>query len=84
MKCPKCKELGLKSNVFNEGGTTTLMGYPTYYDEDGVYHHHDRNSIKTGYHCSEGHRFYTIQKGTPCPSYPKNCDFDGGKIEFKD
>ena len=83
MKCPKCEELGLKSKVFSKGSSSTLMGYPSYHDEEGVYHHHDRNKVNTVYICSEGHTFYTTQKGTPCPSYPENCDFGGGPIEIK-
>lgn len=83
MICPKCKELGLKSTVTSYGSMSTLMGYPTYYDEDGNVHQHDSNRVTSDYRCSEGHRFISERKGSPCPSYPKNCDFSGGEEKIR-
>ena len=37
MKCPECIEEGEKSRVFSKGRSTTLMGFLSYYDEDGDY-----------------------------------------------
>ena len=79
MKCPKCEEEGKRSRVYDKGGTSTLMYCTPYYDEEGVYHNHDSNTITHYYECSEGHKFRTKGTGT-CP----NCDFgkDSLKIEI--
>jgi len=83
MICPVCKENNEKSTVRDYGGTSTLMGNPSYYDEDGVYHHHDTNNRRHNFECSNEHKFMTIRKGSPCPSYPDGCDYAGGDIEYK-
>jgi hypothetical protein len=57
MICPTCKELGLKSTVQTSGTMSTLMGYVSYYDEEGKHHCHDDNSRTTTGRCSNGHRF---------------------------
>lgn len=57
MFCPICKEKGLKSQVMTSGIMSTLMGYTSYYDEDGKRHHHDDNSRTTVGICSNGHKF---------------------------
>ena len=70
MKCPKCVEEGTKSKVMYHGSSTTLMSNSPYYDEEGVYHNHDYNTIRSIYSCSNGHNFETSGK-PKCP----NCDF---------
>ena len=75
MKCPVCDEENKKSRVYPEGSMETCMGYVPYYDEDGHYHVHNRNSRTTGYHCSEGHCWDIITR-RGCPSYPDRCDFE--------
>jgi len=70
MKCPACVSEGLKSIVHPGPSSTTLMGFPTYYDEDGVFHSHNGNDITTDYTCSNGHQ-WTEHTTTPCP----NCDW---------
>jgi len=57
MICPICKEKGLKSQVMIGGIMSTLMGYTSYYDEDGKLHNHDDNSRTTVGTCSNGHKF---------------------------
>ena len=37
MICRKCKEQGLKSQIYNLGSQTTLMGTSSFYDENGKY-----------------------------------------------
>lgn len=76
MKCEKCVEEGTTSEVYPGGGTSTLMYCPPYYDEQGKYHHHDRNTHTTDYRCSNGHRWKLSEQGM-CPS----CDF--GKSSSK-
>lgn len=72
--CPICEKQGTKSKVYSKGAMTTLMGYPSYYDEDGNYHHHNRNLITEQFNCEFGHTF--VRKShNGCPSYPENCDF---------
>lgn len=65
MKCPTCVEENEKSTVNVGGSTRTLMPTHTYYDEDGRYHHHDPNRIKTTYECSRGHR-WSEETDIPC------------------
>lgn len=83
MKCPQCIAEGKKSTVSSDGSMSTLMGFMTWCDEDGNTHQHDRNKVTTGYKCSNGHVFVSVRNGSPCPSYPNNCDFDGGMEEIK-
>lgn len=53
---------------------STLMGVPRYYDEDGVYHVHDRNKHTTSYQCSNGHAWaISVINGCPAP----DCSFKG-------
>jgi len=47
-----------------------------YYDEDGVYHHHDTNITTSSYSCSNGHEWTTKSRGK-CPA--PGCEF-GGKL----
>ena len=65
MICPQCKEQGLMSTVETGGCISTLVSYPTYYDENGERHHHDNNKIETNCRCSMGHLFGYI--------YENNC-----------
>jgi len=55
MICPKCKEDGLESFVFEGSSTIALMGCFVYYDKEGNRHIHDPNIITTHYTCSNGH-----------------------------
>jgi hypothetical protein len=75
MICAKCKEMGLKSQV-NSGSTlTTLMGTFPFYDEDGVYHDHDFNTISTDYRCTNNHNFTkSYRKSCPSPDCEWNND----------
>lgn len=78
MKCPVCIEKELKSNVYPGVGSCTAMYCQPYYDEDGKYHHHDRNTSTYSYSCSQGHRWSVSSKGK-CPS----CDFGEGSERIK-
>ncbi len=72
MKCPECIETDQQSNVYPGSTTVTLMGYQTYYDEDGVYHHHDPNRHTTGYSCSNGHQWQkSVAPQCPAGDYPE-------------
>jgi hypothetical protein len=74
MKCEECVEAGEKSRVTGGGGSRTLMGHSPYYDEDGIYHNHDPNTMTSSYSCSNGHRWVTKGKGR-CPA--DGCDHGG-------
>lgn len=76
MKCPKCVEEGKKSTLHGGHGMVTALYCPSYYDEEGVYHHHDMNTTTSSYHCSNGHKMI-IRTKPSCPSYPENCDHSG-------
>lgn len=55
--CSECKKQGLKSKVYPKLGTTTLLYYEPFYDEEGKYHHHDSNINIKNYECSKGHKW---------------------------
>lgn len=67
MKCPVCVEEGERSTLTVGMSSTTLMWSQPWYDEDGVYHDHDRNTRSTAYRCSNGHTWETRSKGG-CPA----------------
>lgn len=73
MRCHECQKAGQKSRVFPGMSTTTSMYSPPYYDEEGVYHSHDPNTLVTSYSCSNGHT-WTDTSGMPCPG----CDWGKG------
>lgn len=79
MRCPNHPD----SIVRGEGGGfRTLMGggHP-FWDENDVYHHHDPNTLTSGYHCSEGCLIVAKRLG-PCPA--EGCDFGYERIERVD
>ena len=55
MICPECAKVGMTSRVYPGVGSQTLVYYPPFYDEQGRYHDHDRNTTTTDYTCSNGH-----------------------------
>lgn len=57
MICPQCKVNDQRSTVHIGAGMSTAMYSAPYYDEDGTYHFHDRNSHTKSYSCSNGHRW---------------------------
>jgi hypothetical protein len=67
MICSKCKEEGRKSIVRGGIGSSTCIYCPPYYDEEGVYHHHDDNWRSYEYTCSNGHRI-TVSSTGKCPN----------------
>ena len=70
MKCPECIKLGLRSKIFAGMSSGTLMCCHPFYDEDGVYHHHDYNKTTTNYSCSNGHSWSeTIRNQCPACGY---------------
>jgi hypothetical protein len=56
-KCPICQKQHLKSKVYMEGCTTTLIAGIPYYDEEGNYHINDPNITSCFGRCSNGHTF---------------------------
>jgi hypothetical protein len=72
MKCPVCVREGTKSRVDADGGSaTTAMASPSWWDEDGVYHHHELNWSGSSYQCSLGHRWHTSYRpACPAGDYP--------------
>lgn len=66
MKCPECQKDGEKSKVYVPTcGMRTLMGWQSFWDEDGNYHSHDLNTTTTIYSCSRGHE-WTVKSKDPC------------------
>lgn len=63
MICPKCKNENKKSRVYCYGSFSTLMFSRPFYDEGGIYHHHDGNTYTDTYQCSEGHKIIVTSKG---------------------
>lgn len=68
MKCPQCVAENKKSILRSEGSSRTLLYCPSFYDEDGNFHHHDRNTTRTDYKCSNGHSFIETNDKSPCPT----------------
>lgn len=67
MKCPQCLEANRTSQVYPHGGTVTLLYCPPFYDESGLYHHHDSNRTTDQYSCSNGHEF-SVKSAMSCPA----------------
>jgi hypothetical protein len=64
--CPRCVELGIKSQIRYDGSTKTLLGWSEgHYDELGqCAQSTDPNIYTSGFHCTEGHRIkYQEGKG---------------------
>jgi hypothetical protein len=78
MKCPVCTEQQLKSNVYPGMSSTTLMWCAPYYDEDGIYHHHDMNRTRSEYSCTQGHA-WSVTSHPICPA--DNCTFNDGNTD---
>jgi 5-deoxy-D-glucuronate isomerase len=60
--CEICRSEGKKSRVTPHGGTRHLLGWESYYDEEGKYHAHDPNYLMASFSCSNGHSW---QKNIP-------------------
>lgn len=70
--CPECERIDQRSEVYDLGSSTTLLGGSfAFRGEDGKQHFHDPNTIRTEYRCSKGHIFGAVGKH-PCPA---GCDF---------
>lgn len=63
MKCLECIRLGKKSTVTPHECSVTLAYYTPYYDEEGIYHHHDKNTHTQQFTCSNNHRWETKSHG---------------------
>lgn len=79
MKCPECVKDGVTSKVYDNGSVSHLLGWRPFHDEDGEYHAHDPNDLRTDYSCSNGHRF-GMQWTKRCPN--AKCDYGRGEPEF--
>lgn len=55
--CVECSSVGAKSTVIQCGIRVTAMGHLTFYDENGVYHHHNQNWHTMLFVCSYGHQW---------------------------
>lgn len=78
MICRKCQEEGKTSQVQSLGGSTTLMGWKPYYDEQGKFHNHNPNTERMVYRCSNGHTWDIVRK-PPCSN--KECPLHEDKRE---
>lgn len=71
MKCLQCDKENKTSILTDLGYSMTLLGgYNTFYDENGIKHHHNPNTKETTYRCSNGHIFNKKSK-IECP----NCEY---------
>ena len=71
MVCLECRKLGITSRVYPGIGSQTLVYYPPFYDEQGRYHDHDRNTTITDYTCSNGHAWMTHTSGSCWCGWPE-------------
>lgn len=69
MKCPECVRTGQRSKLYMPATycCTDMGGTQTYYDEDGVRHHHDVNHASGRGRCSNGH-ILDVTASTECPA----------------
>jgi hypothetical protein len=67
MKCPECTKLGLRSKVYVGTSSSTDIPCPPFYDEDGNYHLHDLNEVRSNYSCSQGHHWSEVWQ-LHCPT----------------
>lgn len=65
MKCKECESQNLKSTVREGISSVTALHSSPFYDEDGKYHLHSRNTRTTNYTCSNGHNWKT-KSGCSC------------------
>jgi hypothetical protein len=70
MICPECKKQQLKSTVIPMGSSSTLVCYIPFYDEEGKYHNHDANKVRSSYKCSNGHIWDEVSHGTCWCGWP--------------
>jgi len=75
MKCPECVATDQKSRITPGMASVTAMYCAPYYDEEGVYHHHDLNTTTTRYGCTNGHEW----RGTSPPLKCPGCDWPNVK-----
>lgn len=81
--CPVCQKKGLKSKVYYKYSTRTLMGWETYWDEEGNYHNEDPNYTTHYFRCSLGHEWHEIDYGVGKTSFAqitKNTENEPEKI----
>lgn len=69
--CPVCQEKGLKSRAYYKYSTRTLMGWETYWDEEGNYHSEDPNHTTSYFYCSLGHEWHEVDYGAGKTGYRK-------------
>lgn len=78
--CSVCESQGVKYQIRSSGGgTRTKVANIPYWDEDGVYHHHDSNKATHKYKCSNGHLIERVQYGKDCPN--PECDYKARMTE---
>ena len=73
MKCAECEKAGETSRVYVGMGMTTSMFCQPYYDEQGIYHHHDLNITTQSFSCSRGHAW-----AATVPNHCPSCDWKSG------
>lgn len=69
--CPVCRGKGLESRAYYKYSTRTLMGWETYWDEEGNYHSEDPNHTTSYFYCSLGHEWYEVDHGAGKTGYRK-------------
>jgi hypothetical protein len=81
MKCPLCVKEGRESTIAcSGGGIRTDMAPRCFYDKNGEYHRHDRNSYTEGMRCSNGHEMIRV---TRYGCDVSGCDFRPGSVDIK-
>jgi hypothetical protein len=70
MICEVCQKEGRKSTIQVGGSSKTCVHCPPFYDEEGAYHCHDRNTTTTDYCCSNGHAWVKQSTGSCWCGWP--------------
>ena len=70
--CRMCQREGIDNEVRVMFETVTLVGYPTFRDEQGREHHHDANIKRQMLVCSRGHSWSEESTGSCWCGWPKS------------
>lgn len=67
MECKQCRSESKEwEKIHPTGSRRTMMGVERFWDKQGDYHVHDRNTVTRGFRCSEGHRWESKSKDGLC------------------
>jgi len=70
MICKKCQEDGKESFVLLGTSVSTAAYFQSFYDNNGAFHGHDGNVLKTEYTCTNGHTWSEVHRNSCWCGWP--------------